>query len=162
MAYKGDHLNNINEEEAYQSNDVDLGTGTTEQKRQDSGAIYEEASRPLPPIPVPHNKVRKEEISKPNSRSATKKANITLPTRTGEEHYMGLSQTNVSNTTPSVAPRAVGTYSDSYMSLAPGRPGDASYSSLKPARVQTPAAKQHRNKGNRRKESHQMYENKGK
>ncbi|KAL9984311.1 hypothetical protein ACROYT_G006587 [Oculina patagonica] len=162
MAYKGDPVNNFNEEEAYQSNDVDLGTGITEQKRQDSGAIYEEASRPLPPIPVPHNTARKEEISKPNSRSATKKANITSPTRAGEEHYMGLSQTNVSNTTTSVAPRAVGTYSNSYMSLTPVRPADTSYSSLNPTRVQTPAAKQHRNKGNRREESHQMYENTGK
>lgn len=54
IAYKDDPENRqtLGEAEANQSNNIDLGTGSTQtQEREDPEAIYEEASRPLPPIP---------------------------------------------------------------------------------------------------------------
>ena len=156
MAYKADSVNNLDEEVANQSNDVDLGTGTAQtskQKRQDCGVIYEQPSRPLPPIPVPHNTARKEEAGKKDSRAA---ASMT-PVR--EEHYMGLLQNNKNTTSPSVLPRP-GPGANNYMSLSPGRPRDTSHSSLSPTRIQTSAAKRHGNNG-KRKESHNMYKNTG-
>ena len=158
MAYKSDSVNNLDEEVANQSNDVDLGTGiaqTSKQKRQDCGAIYEQPSRPLPPIPVPHNTARKEEAGKNDSRAAASIA----PAR--EEHYMGLLRKNGNTTSPSVLP-SPGPGTNNYMSLSPGRPRDTSHSSLNPTRIQTSAAKQHGNNGKRRKKSRQIYENTGK
>ena len=158
IAYKADSVNNLDEEVATQSNDVDLGTGTartSKQKRQDCGAIYEQPSRPLPPLPGPHNTTRKEEGSKKDSRAA---ASIT-PVR--EEHYMGLLQKNGDTTSPSVLP-SPGPGANNYMSLSPGRPRDTSHSSLYPTRIQTSAAKWHGNNGKRRKKSREIYENTGK
>ena len=156
MAYKADSVNNLDEEEANQSNDVDLGTGTAQtskQKRQDCGVIYEQPSRPLPPIPVPHNTARKEEASKKDSKAAA------LMTPVREEHYMGLLQKNGDTTTPSVLP-SPGPGASNYTSLLPGRIRDTSHSSLNSNRIQTSAAKQHGNNG-KRKESHNMYKNTG-
>ncbi|KAJ7379008.1 hypothetical protein OS493_018802 [Desmophyllum pertusum] len=158
-AYKGDSADNLDEEVNY-SNDVDLGTGTT-QTGQDPDPIYQEApARPLPPIPPPHNTTRKKGTGKTDSRTAAKKANnsygdVTSTTQ-AEERYMGLSRTNGNKATPN-ASGAAGMLSDSYMSLSPAeRPGPSSYS----ARAQTSAGmKQHGNNGKRRKESHEMYEN---
>lgn len=160
MAFKADPEDHLGEEKAKKSNDVDLGTGTTQtQKRQeDPGAIYEEASRPLPPIPVPHNTIRKEGAGEKDLRTAPNKANIApspVP-RANEEHYMGFTKkqgnlpTYYGNTAPTVLPRAgAATYTNNYMPLSPtGKPGDTSYGSLDSNRVQTSGgAKQQGNNG---------------
>ena len=160
MAYKADSVNNLDGEEASQSNDVDLGTGTSQtskQKRQDCGGIYKWPSRPLPPVSVPHNTTRKGEAGKKDSRAT---ALMMTPVR--EERYMGLLQKNGNTISPSVLRRpGPGTYSNNYMSLPPVRPRDTSHSSLNPTRIQISAAKQHGNNGKRRKESHNMYESTG-
>ena len=172
MAYKDDPENNLGEGESTYSNDVDLGTGTTQTQRgKNPEAIYEEASRPLPPVPVPHNATRKEGAGKKDLRTASNRANIApaLVPRASEEHYMGLAHKNENNTAPTVPTRSgAGTYSSNYMSLSPaGRPGDikyTSYSSPDSNSLQNSGAKQRRNKkgGKRRKESHEVYENTGK
>ncbi len=144
MAFDGDAVNNT-VEEASHSNDVDVGTGTTDtsqQTRQDPQPIYEEASRPLPPIPETNNTTREDGIGEIRPRAAATRASnvsygeITVTTRAGEESYMGLLSTYENNATVNVSPGVGAAYYNSYMSLSPERPKDTSYSSINATHAQ--------------------------
>ena len=145
MAYRSDR------EETYYSNDVDLGTGAnhpSNQMREKPGAVFETVtSRPLPPIPPPHNAARMNTTSKMNSQAFPKKADsssggVTF-TRGSEGNYMGLTKKKSNTDTPHTS-AVEGPNPQEYMSLSPTRPRDISYSAHDAARIQASGTKQHK------------------
>ena len=165
MALSSDAVINL-EEEVSHSNDVHLETATTdtsEQTRQDPGPVYEEARRPLPPIPVAHDATREEDTRsfEMQSQSAAKRANFTFnnvasATRAGNE-VMRLSPKNGHDAAPAVLPGAGRTYFNTF--LAPEQAGDSSYYSINSTQAQTSGAKQQGNNRKRNKEGRVLYQN---
>ena len=124
-AYRADSERKPDDEASI--NDVDLGVGPSPGGPAPKSFIYENPSRPLPPVPQTSNTK-----AGPPSSSARQTTQSHYDNGQAEKHYIGLTTKNENNTRPfSPEPR-------NYMSLSPERPEAGSYAALATARPQTP------------------------
>ena len=99
-------------------------------------SIYENPSRPLPPVPQTSNTNAGPPCSSARQTTGNHFDNGTKPGQ-AERHYMGLTKKNENNFRP-FAPEP-----SNYMSLSPERPEAGSYAALAAARPQTPRKPRH-------------------
>ena len=111
-------------------NDVDLGVVPSPVGPGPNSFIYENPSRPLPPVPQTGN-TKALPCSSARQTTGSHYDNGTKPGQ-AERHYMGLTTINENNTRP-FSPEP-----SNYMSLSPERPEAGSYVALATARPQTP------------------------
>ena len=113
-------------------NDVDLGVVPSPGGPGPKSFIYENPSRPLPPVPQTSNTKAGPPSSSARQTTQSHYDNGTKPGQ-AERHYMGLT-TKYEN----IAIRPFSPEPSSYMSLSPKKPEAGSYAALATARPQTP------------------------
>ena len=111
-------------------NEVDLGVVPGPGGRDPKPPIYDNPSRPLPPVPQTSNTKAGPPCSSGGQRTRSHYDNGTKLGQ-AERHYMGLT-TKYENITRPFCPEP-----SSYMSLSPERPEAGSYAGLATARPQT-------------------------
>ena len=128
-AYRADSERKPDDEASIK--EVDLGVGPSPGGPDPKPPIYDNPSRPLPPVPQTSN----TKAGPPSSSAKqTTRSRYDNGTKSGqaERHYMGLTTINENNTRP-FSPEP-----SNYMSLSPERPEAGSYVALATARPQTP------------------------
>ena len=111
-------------------NEVDLGIVPSPGSLGPKSFIYENPSRPLPPVPRTSNTKAGPPFSPARQTTRSHDDNGTKPGQ-AERHYMGLTTKNENNSRP-FPPEP-----SSYMSLSPERSEAGSYAALATARPQT-------------------------
>ena len=128
-AYRADSERKPDEDASI--NEVDLGVAQGSSSPDPKPPIYDNPSRPLPPLPQTSNTKAGPPCSSARQTTESHYDNGTKP-RQAERHYMGLT-TKYENITRPFCPEP-----SSYMSLSPERPEAGSYAALATARPQTP------------------------
>ena len=128
-AYRADSERKPDDEASI--NEVDLGVGPSPGIPDPKPPIYDNPSRPLPPVPQTSNTKAGPPCSSARQTTESHYDNGTKPGQ-AERHYMGLTTKNENNTRP-FSPEP-----SNYMSLSPERPEAGSYVALATARPQTP------------------------
>ena len=128
-SYRADSERNPDDEASI--NEVDLGVVPSPVGPDPKPPIYDNPSRPLPPVPQTSNTKAGPPSSSARQTTQSHYDNGTQP-RQAEKHYMGLTTKNENNTRP-FSPEP-----SNYMSLSPERPEAGSYEALATARPQTP------------------------
>ena len=150
-AFRADCGNELDREVTDNSHDVDLGVGTNRRETVLNQSVYEEFSRPLPPLPPAPNtgtEVTRAAVGPTNGNYG----DVAAAEHAGR-HYMGLSGGNGNKIRENV------TEPKNYMSLSSVRPEAVSYSALNSTRAKTPGTKQRGNNTKKRQQSGEMYEN---
>ena len=111
-------------------NEVDLGVAQGPSSPDPKPPIYDNPSRPLPPVPQTSNTKAGPPSSSARQTTESHYDNGTKPGQ-AERHYMGLT-TKYENITRPFSPEP-----SNYMSLSPERPEAGSYAALATARPQT-------------------------
>ena len=112
-------------------NEVDLGVVPSPGGPAPKSFIYENPSRPLPPVPQTSNTKAGPPCSSARQTTGSHYDNATKPGQ-AERHYMGLT-TKYENITMPFSPEP-----SNYMSLSPEKSEAGSYAALATARPQTP------------------------
>ena len=112
-------------------NEVDLGMVPNPGGLGPKSSIYENPSRPLPPVPQTSSTKAGPSCSSARQTTRSHYDNGTKPGQ-AERHYMGLTTKNENNTRPFPPEPSC------YMSLSPERSEAGSYAALATARPQTP------------------------
>ena len=128
-AYRADSERKPDDEASI--NEVDLGVVPSPVGPGPKSFIYENPSRPLPPVPQTSNTKAGPPSSSARQITESHYDNGTKPGQ-AERHYMGLT-TKYENITRPFSPEP-----SNYMSLSPERPEAVSYAALASARPQTP------------------------
>ena len=128
-AYRADSERKPDDEASI--NEVDLGVGPSPGGPDPKPPIYDNPSRPLPPVPQTSNTKAGPPCSSARQTTGSHYDNATKPGQ-AERHYMGLT-TKYENITRPFSPEP-----SNYMSLSPERPEAGSYAALATARPQTP------------------------
>ena len=128
-AYRADSERKPDEDASI--NEVDLGVAQGSSSPDPKPPIYDNPSRPLPPVPQTSNTKAGPPCSSARQTTGSHYDNATKPGQ-AERHYMGLT-TKYENITRSFSPEP-----SSYMSLSPEKPEAGSYAALATARPQTP------------------------
>ena len=129
-AYRADSERKPDDEASI--NEVDLGVVPSSSGPGPKSFIYENPSRPLPPVPQTSNTKAGPPCSSARQTTESHYDNGTKPGQ-AERHYMGLT-TKYEN----IAIRPFSPEPSSYMSLSPKKPEAGSYAALATARPQTP------------------------
>ena len=129
-AYRADSERKPDDEASI--NEVDLGLGPSPGGPDPKPPIYDNPSRPLPPVPQTSNTKAGPPSSSARQTTQSHYDNGTKPGQ-AERHYMGLT-TKYEN----IAIRPFSPEPSSYMSLSPKKPEAGSYAALATARPQTP------------------------
>ena len=127
-AYRADSERKPDEDASI--NEVDLGVAQGPSSPDPKPPIYDNPSRPLPPVPQTTNTKAGPPCSSGRQTTRSHYDNGTKPGQ-AERHYMGLT-TKYENIARAFAPEP-----NSYMSLSPERPEAGSYAALATARPQT-------------------------
>ena len=128
-SYRADSERNPDDEASI--NEVDLGVVPSPVGPDPKPPIYDNPSRPLPPVPQTSNTKAGPPCSSARQTTGSHYDNATKPGQ-AERHYMGLT-TKYENITRPFSPEP-----SNYMSLSPERPEAGSYAALATARPQTP------------------------
>ena len=129
-AYRADSERKPDDEASIK--EVDLGVGPSLGGPDPKPPIYDNPSRPLPPVPQTSNTKAGPPCSSAKQTTESHYDNGTKPGQ-AERHYMGLT-TKYEN----IAIRPFSPEPSSYMSLSPKKPEAGSYAALATARPQTP------------------------
>ena len=127
-AYRADSERKPDEDASI--NEVDLGVAQGPSSPDPKPPIYDNPSRPLPPVPQTTNTKAGPPCSSGRQTTRSHYDNGTKPGQ-AERHYMGLT-TKYENIARAFSPEP-----NSYMSLSPERPEAGSYAALTTARPQT-------------------------
>ena len=155
-AFRVDTVNEETERPSTSRNDIDLGLGgasSLSETIMDSEPVYEDVSRPLPPLP-PHQN-RGESVPRAAARpKISSYGDLTATEQVGVQ-YMGLSGRHGKNAGQNV------TEANSYMALSSaGRSRDKAYSTMESTRAKAPNLRQPaEGKGTKKQKRQEIYTN---
>lgn len=151
-AFRDDCGNEREREVTDNSNDVDIVAATIyDDTVLEPEPVYEEFSRPLPPLPPAPN--TGTEVKRAAIRPANGNYGDVAAAKHARRHYMGLSGGNGNNAKENV------TEPKNYVPLSSERPEAGSYYALNSTGAKTPGTRQLGNNAKKRQQSGEMYEN---
>ena len=155
MAFRANLSTEQDETPSTSRNDIDLGLGgafSLGETMMDSEPVYEDVSRPLPPLP-PHQNPGEPMLKAAVRPKISNYGDITASEQVGVQ-YMGLSGRHGINARENV------TEANSYMALSSvGRSRDNAYSTMESTRAMAPNLRQLEGKGKKKQKRQEIYIN---